>query len=378
MTKDRFDSLEDQPVSSYSFTEPTPPSLFSCRWALALALPILFSITFNTPLQFYIKDWVPWLWDPPPRPPSGTVCIRNASSGGVNPICKPRCLSGEFALPGMKDCRPWLTCDDLDDYSFVKGVQIGEGAVKHVHFARWRKFPVAASYLKTPNYRADFEHGIKMLKLLQPSLQVVQFVGSCDDVYLTEYHHLGDGAQLESLFDTHMIISLLNNISTRFRMCLDFVRAIAYVHAHSRVMCDSNDLLKMLSQFLITDDLRLILNDVDALPKVDHESGEKILCGHREIGGDHDYVAPEQRWPFDNLEFDEELQPKYDEKIDVWKIPETCEYLMGDVDGADHAKFHLFDINKEAKKEDPAQRPNVGEVLSIYHAVCEHLEIACY
>ena len=146
-------------------------------------------------------------------------------------------------------------------------------------------------------------------------------------------------------------------------------------------MCDSNDLLKMLSQFLITDDLRLILNDVDALPKVDHETGHKILCGHREIVGDEgdDYVAPEQRWPFgDKLEFDEELQPKYDEKIDVWKIPATCEYLMGEVDGADHAKFHLFDINKEAKKEDPALRPNVGEVLSIYHAVCEHLEIACY
>ena len=145
-------------------------------------------------------------------------------------------------------------------------------------------------------------------------------------------------------------------------------------------MCDSNDVLKMLSQFLITDDLRLIVNDVDALPKVDRETGEKILCGHREIGADNDddYVAPEQRWPFPDLAFDEELQPRYDEKIDVWKIPETCEYLMGDVEGADHAKFHLFDINKESKKEDPAARPTVGEVLSVYHAVCEHLEIACY
>ena len=325
-----------------------------------------------------------------------------------------------------------------------------------------------------------------MLRLLQPSLQVVQFVGSCEDAYLTEYHHLGDGAQLEHLFDQHMIISLLNNISTRFRMCkcaqslnplllninapfdlylyvnfgprfpfifhirshtfshvsvmnafstptgLDFVRAIAYVHTHSRVMCDSNDLLKMLSQFLITDDLRLILNDVDALPQVDHANGDKILCGHRQIGtssrlgrrggaeragegvgsdgggvekdeeyamnfdeaddridigeeerGNYnddvdDYVAPEQRWPFDDMDFDEALQPKYDEKIDVWKIPATCEYLMGDVEGADHANFHLFDVNKECKQEDPSLRPSVGEVLSIYHAVCEHLEIACY
>jgi len=332
----------------------------------------------------------------------------------------------------MKYCRPWLTCDDLTEDTFQRGAQIGEGAVKHVHFARWNKFPVAASYLKTAEYREDFEHGIKMLRLLQPSLQVVQFVGSCEDAYLTEYHHLGDGAQLEHLFDQHMIISLLNNISTRFRMCLDFVRAIAYVHTHSRVMCDSNDLLKMLSQFLITDDLRLILNDVDALPQVDHANGDKILCGHRQIGtssrlgrrggaeragegvgsdgggvekdeeyamnfdeaddridigeeerGSYnddvdDYVAPEQRWPFDDMDFDEALQPKYDEKIDVWKIPATCEYLMGDVEGADHANFHLFDVNKECKQEDPSLRPSVGEVLSIYHAVCEHLEIACY
>jgi len=380
MTKDnRYSSMEDQPVTSYKFTEPEPPSLFSCRWALALALPILFSITFNTNLQFYIKDWVPWLWEPPPRPPSGTVCIRNASSGGINPICKPRCPSGHFALPGMKECHPWLTCDDITiAEDFVKGAQIGEGAVKTVHFGRWRRFPVAVSVLKTSEYRPDFDHGIEMLRMLQPSLQVVQFVGSCDDVYLTEYHHLGDGAQVERLFDRHMIISLLNNISTRFRMCLDFVRAIAYVHSHSRVMCDSNGVLKMLSQFLITDDLRLILNDVDALPKVDHDSGEGILCGHREIGGEGDYIAPEQRWPFKDLDFDERLQPKYDEKIDVWKIPETCELLMGDVEGSDHARFHLFDVAKECKKEDPAERPSVGEVLSIYHAVCEHLEIACY
>jgi glycoprotein-mannosyl O6-kinase len=251
------------------------------------------------------------------------VCIRNASSGGVNPICKPRCSSGEFALPGMKACHPWLTCEDLRN-GFEKGEKIGQGAVKDVHFARWKGYPVAASYLKTTVYREDFRHGVRMLKLLQPSLQMVQFVGVCDKsiledqpgpdnifvepMYLTEYHHLGDGAEIETLFDQHMIISLLNNISTRFRMCLDFVRAIAYVHAHSRVMCDSNSVLKMLSQFLLTDDLRLILNDIDALPKVDPVLDEKIICGHREIGGEDNYIAPEQRWPFEDLDFVETLQ----------------------------------------------------------------------
>jgi len=49
-----------------------------------------------------------------------------------------------------------------------------------------------------------------------------------------------------------------------------YAEALAYLHASprgTRVMCDGDHVSKLLSQFLITDDLRLVLNDLDALPE---------------------------------------------------------------------------------------------------------------
>ena len=55
----------------------------------------------------------------------------------------------------------------------------------------------------------------------------------------------------------------------RLRLGYDYLNILHYLHgqpAGALVMCDGNKRDKLLSQFLVSDDLHLILNDVDALP----------------------------------------------------------------------------------------------------------------
>lgn len=123
-------------------------------------------------------------------------------------------------------------------------------------------------------------------------------------------------------------------------------------------MCDSNDLMKTLSQFLITDQLHVVVNDLDALPEV--KNGNLIKCGHRQLFGE--FVAPEQLWPHDHLEFNNDIMHGYDEKTDIWKIPDVLTFLLGSSTYANQVKFRLFDIFQCCKNIDSSSRPTVLEI----------------
>ena len=149
----------------------------------------------------------------------------------------------------------------------------------------------------------------------------------------------------------------------RLNLCLDYLSIIEFLHNSPlgvRVMCDSNDLQKTLSQFLITDQYRLIVADLDALPEVNITRNLKIKCGYRQLFGD--FVAPEQLWPYTDLDFDGDLMPGYTEKVDIWKIPEVLLYLLGDSTLAKRLRFYVFDTFSKCKNIDPAQRPTVTEI----------------
>ena len=124
---------------------------------------------------------------------------------------------------------------------------------------------------------------------------------------------------------------------------------------------------KTLSQFLITSDLKLVVNDVDALPLVNHSSQVKIKCGPRQIYGD--FAAPEQLWKHPEREFVNSEMPSYDEKIDIYKIPDVCEYFLGDLQASEMLKFHLFKIHKLCKEEMPHNRPSAKEILEEYSKI---------
>ncbi|XP_026154055.1 protein O-mannose kinase [Mastacembelus armatus] len=281
------------------------------------------------------------------------------------------CLPQHFKMVTMKNCTPWLQCAQIN--TEVRELKvIGQGAVKKVYLAEWKGQKVAVSKLTSLDYLEDFLHGLSMLQALQGS-QVVQLVGFCleDHILVTEHHPFGsllnlDGVLAQEQHQQH------NTWQIRLRLATDYVSILHYLHnspAGRRVMCDSNSLEKTLSQFLLTSDFHLVVNDLDALPEVDPVRGLFVKCGHRELTGD--FVAPEQLWPFRNMgiPFSDDLMPEYDEKTDIWKIPDVTWLLMGRVPGGDLVHFHLFQIHEECKREEPKLRPSALDVLKVYRSV---------
>lgn len=279
----------------------------------------------------------------------------------------------------MKNCTPWLQCAQIKA-EVHKLKLIGQGAVKKVFLSEWRGQKVALSTLTTPEYTEDFLHGASMLRALQGS-KVVQLVGFCLEApapeapapeapaLLTEYHPLGSLLSLEAVLSQERYLRH-NTWQVRLRLAEEYVSVLHFLHtspAGVRVMCDSSSLEKTLSQFLLTSDLRLVVNDLDALPEVDRARGVLVKCGHRELSGD--FVAPEQRWPFERRPFEEELMHGYDERTDVWKIPDVTRFLLGRVSGADLVHFHLFQIHEACKSHDPEQRPSAQTVRDVYREV---------
>ncbi|KAJ7313219.1 hypothetical protein JRQ81_004499 [Phrynocephalus forsythii] len=283
------------------------------------------------------------------------------------------CPQGYFRLGTLRNCTPWLSCGAIKR-EVRKLKRVGEGAVKRVFLSEWKENKVALSQLTTPELQEDFMHGLQMLKSLQGK-HVVKLLGYCEEDFtvLTEYHPFG------SLRNLNQILNLpkyknSNMWHNRFLLAINYVSIIHYLHNSplgTFVMCDSNDLEKVLSQYLLTSSFHIVVNDLDALPLVNQSAGELIKCGHQELQGE--FVAPEQLWPYGNdIPFEDNLMPPYDEMTDIWKIPDVSNFLLGDVDGSDLVRFHLFDIHRACKKR-PAERPSAKMVLDTYRKVLASL-----
>ena len=240
-----------------------------------------------------------------------------------------------------------------------------------VFHGTWHGYDVAVSVLKTSHYVEDFQHGLKMLTLFQPSSLVTQLVGWCSEhnLYVTEYHRHRSAESLLTLLANKNHVGNFSSPCWRFRFCLNYIDILVLLHGGSlagvRVMCDSNDLFKLLQQFLITADYRLVLNDLDALPEVTNLS--KIKCGHQEIISD--FAAPEQLWPFDDVNFNDAYMPDYDEKTDIWKVPDVCLHFLENCSECLLIKNHLFKIHNRCKENNPSKRPSAREVREEYYNV---------
>ena len=231
--------------------------------------------------------------------------------------------------------------------------------------------------LATPDYQDDFLHGLEMLRGLQRHPRVVQLLGWCDrDTIITEYHPFKSALHLEQVLHKPQM-QPMNNLTMRFKLCLNYVEALTYLHDSPigvRVMCDSNDVGKTLSQYLITFDLQLVVNDLDALPEV--RPGKGVKCGRRQLSGD--FVAPEQRWPYEAKPFDDAHLPPYNEKIDVWKIPDVCLHFIGADRGSDVLKYHLHKVHANCKAENPRDRPSAADIHREYERVKKYISLHSY
>lgn len=237
--------------------------------------------------------------------------------------------------------------------------------------ATWETYEVALNKRGSELYQEDFEANIERHLMLNPSKFISLYIGMCNNSYITEYYPLGNVNNFENLLTDKL--SYMNNAETRFSLCIDYVQILNFLHNHPRgtfLTCDSNSVRKIGLQYLLTNDFHLVLNDLDSIPLC-NKSG--IVCGHRQLRGD--LIAPEQIWQFRDKPFNAELMPPYDEKIDIWRIPDVCEYFLSEL--SDILRFSLIGIHKKCKLPDPALRPSAAEVLdkylNIFNEVVAHL-----
>lgn len=282
----------------------------------------------------------------------------------VNGQCKS-CPNGSFTLNHWITCSRWLNCTILRQHVLVKQ-QIGFGAVRDVYLAEWNTHPVALSILANHDYQQDFFDGVTSLISLQSTPFVVKFFGMCHHHVLTEYHPYGSADNIQSILQR---LHMTNDVNIRYQLAFDYVNIIHFLHNSPHgtlVMCDSNDLFKTLSQYVISQHLRLILNDVDALPMVDHFNHRLIKCGSRQLFGD--FVAPEQLWPYAPRPFNDSQMPDYDEKIDIWKLPKITEYILTspDCNLCQTILSHLQPLHKKCRSVNPKLRPTSSDIIKQY------------
>ena len=158
-------------------------------------------------------------------------------------------------------------------------------------------------------------------------------------------------------------LSQYNNIKTRLQLSVDYIKIIDYLHNSPigvRVMCDGRELFRLLSQYLITDDFHMVVNDVDSLEEVTKDRG----CEKRpNVSHSLEKEIERQRWQKGSKSLPFNFGPAYDEKIDIWKLPWIVESLLGGVKGSSFVKSQLREIMEWCHAIDPQQRPTAKEVL---------------
>eukprot|EP00054_Salpingoeca_dolichothecata_P015561 m.89927 g.89927 ORF g.89927 m.89927 type:complete len:371 (-) comp21554_c0_seq3:95-1207(-) len=295
--------------------------------------------------------------------------------------CQP-CPAGTYTLAsaGVTTCTSILNCGEIR-----KHVQVGErfavGGVKQIFRATLFGTPVLYSKGKI---KEDFDHGCDMLFGLTPHPHVVQPLGICKDlsVLVTPFYIKG------SLYDLHQQRDGLSHDSRpewelRLQLASDYLAILAYLHSSPlgvRVMCDGDRVSKLMSQFLVSNDYRLLLNDVDALPEVT-SAGSGIKCGHRQFHYMDGFTPPEQLWPFTDREFRDEEMPPYDEKIDIWKaffvvkelvsvnVPMKLQGILFD---------HLQGMQLECLQPDPRLRPSAQSLFQSWQTLSDILHTTMY
>ena len=138
----------------------------------------------------------------------------------------------------------------------------------------------------------------------------------------------------------------------------------------SYVMCDSNNLRRLLKQILVRNDFQLVANDLDDFPLANRAKNVTIKCKTPVIR--NKFAAPEQRW-----KAMDEVVPGYDEKADIWKIPDVCEFFTSTpgatTPGYEALHNQLVGIHGLCKRITSSERPSAEQVLQEYLRVFNSL-----
>ena len=284
-----------------------------------------------------------------------------------------RCPQGMFSFENWIVCIPFLSCGDLKH-----AVQVGNAlyCVGRWDFyaARWNNYDILYASSNDGRF-VDFE----TVQRLSPHENLLYPIGMCNQ----------EGGRTTLLFAWNNILGCADELDTilahnsgcdneivRFKLAIDYVRILVHLHSgsHPSVLCNSHSLSLLLSQFLITDELKLVLGAFDNLPalKAGAEYDNKIKCSESELTGN--FIAPEQAWPYQSSKvFNPIQQPAYTEKTDIWKLPDVTEALLGSWSGAHNILDLLEVIHRNCKKLEPSSRPTAKQVLHEYLSVWKML-----
>ncbi|XP_072018140.1 protein O-mannose kinase-like [Amphiura filiformis] len=261
------------------------------------------------------------------------------------------CNPEHFQLNNDGICHPMLTCKDIQD-NLTSIHKINGGYHKNVYLARWKNYNVTLVNLTKPEHTNELLSAAKNFQKFHPSPFVTQLLGFCSSIpaIVTEYHRFGKLSNINKILkDTDK-----DNGATRFRLCIDYVKVINFLHSSptgAHVMCDTDTLPNLLAQYLVTSDLHIVVNDVDRLPQVNASRGTHCPNNPGEL------LAPEQIV---------RSSKGYDEKTDIWKIPAVAEYLLGAGIHGNLTRLILSKLHQKCRSKDPKLRPTAAEVLKGY------------
>ena len=294
--------------------------------------------------------------------PLGFVSLRGKCS---------ECPHGTFSLPRWTSCVKFLTCEDL--MTDVRPTQLLWQTKRWRYVAaEWNSFRVVYSQrIQYDEYESDdsasyTESAWKTATQLAPHQSILYPVGSCPHTNTLVYSVTDDVYPLTQL-ETLLKRNDCDNWMVRFKLAMDYVRLLNYLHLHPLgpfVLCSSDSLDTLLSQFAISQHFELLLANFDNLPG----GHDPVVCSRRELRGD--FVAPEQIWPFSQYRmFNPDEQPGYFHTSDLWKAPDVTKWFLGNSRDARNILNYLAGIHHRCKSSDSTLRPSAKEILTEYESI---------
>jgi glycoprotein-mannosyl O6-kinase len=297
----------------------------------------------------------------------------NETQIGCTADCHVGCPEGTYRLPGMVECKPRLNCDQIRNLTKGRNL-IGGGGVKRIYTADLQGSSVVIARVK----RFKFNQYLDSMVELQQTGIVAQLIGMCEEPawpeVVLQYHSLGSLLTVSQLPDV---------LSLRWRIIMSYLDVVEKLHNRvprsPRVLCDASRTEITLSQFLLTDDFRVVLNDVDELIAAGADG--KVRCNCNIIRGGSEFdengerpggclVPPEQKQCGTNI--------YYTEKIDIWKIPDITRAIIGDSPEGLSVWDELHRLHQECKNSNPNMRPPIEYVVDKYKQLQYKMQIPSY
>lgn len=150
-------------------------------------------------------------------------------------------------------------------------------------------------------------------------------------------------------------------------LMIGVVKVFEFLHnlKPARINCDLHEATQALGQFLVTDDLEVVLNDMDELPHSDPKEQIHAICRYEPHCRmtDPTFLAPEQRYSEKSCR---QMLPISTVKSDVWKIPLLAKKILK-ISNNEKINNYLANATKHCQNPTPEERWTTKRVHEAYN-----------